>query len=294
MNSKEKRKFKEEFCVFILSHGRPDKIVTLKSLERAGYTGKVFIVIDNEDSAADRYYELYGEKVLMFDKLKKSKEFDTADNFDNRKTIVYARNACFDLAEKVGCRYFIELDDDYSIFAYKFTETMDYHESGIRNLDLVWFYMLEFYKSIPAHTIAMAQGGDFIGGANGGIAKTWHVKRKAMNTFFCDTERRFDFLGRINEDVNTYTTEGNRGKIFLTVPLLSITQSTTQSNSGGMTDVYLETGTYLKSFYTVMYCPSFVKIYEMGPTNKRLHHRISWNNAVPKILRPELQKCNKI
>ena len=33
-----------------------------------------------------------------------------------------------------------------------------------------------------------------------------------------------------------------------------------------------------------MYNPSSVKVYLMGESNKRLHHRVSWNNAVPKIL----------
>jgi len=39
-----------------------------------------------------------------------------------------------------------------------------------------------------------------------------------------------------------------------------------------------------RSIYSVMYCPSFVKIGEMGSVVKRLHHRINWNCAVPKIL----------
>ena len=56
------------FCAFILTHGRPDNIITLKSLERTGYTGRVIILIDNEDDSADRYRELYGDMVYEFDK----------------------------------------------------------------------------------------------------------------------------------------------------------------------------------------------------------------------------------
>lgn len=60
---------RSDFAVFILTHGRPENIVTMKSLERGGYTGKLYIVIDNEDDTADRYRELYGDKVIQFDKL---------------------------------------------------------------------------------------------------------------------------------------------------------------------------------------------------------------------------------
>lgn len=52
----------------------------------------------------------------MFDKPKIAKTFDEADNFDDRRAIVYARNACFQIARKLGYKYFIELDDDYDVF----------------------------------------------------------------------------------------------------------------------------------------------------------------------------------
>lgn len=42
------------------------------------------------------------------------------------------------------------------------------------------------------------------------------------------------------------------------------TQMQTQKNAGGMTETYLESGTYLKSFYSVMYAPSCVKLNTMG------------------------------
>lgn len=105
------------FVVFILSHGRPDSVHTLKTLKSLGYSGDWLIVIDNEDETAERYYQNFGrEKVVMFDKLAISKTFDTADTFEDRRTIVYARNACWDIAKERGYRYFLELDDDYTSF----------------------------------------------------------------------------------------------------------------------------------------------------------------------------------
>ena len=58
----------EDFAVLILSHGRADNVITYKTLQRAGYTGRIYIVIDNEDKQADRYYQNFGDKVIMFDK----------------------------------------------------------------------------------------------------------------------------------------------------------------------------------------------------------------------------------
>ena len=279
----------ESFAVFILSHGRADRIHTLKSLERGNYTGQWYIVIDNEDKTAAEYYERYGDRVIMFDKLAQSKKFDTADNFSDRRTIVYARNACFDIAERLGIEYFLELDDDYTAFHARYDDGEKFAHKYVADLDTAFDLMIDFLEESGAITVAFAQGGDFIGGVNNGNFRKG-LLRKAMNTFFCKTANRFDFLGRINEDVNTYVRLGSVGKLLLTVCDVSIVQKQTQSNAGGMTDVYLLSGTYLKSFYTVMYCPSCVKIAMMGTSHKRLHHQIEWRYAVPKILSSRWKK----
>lgn len=280
---------RDDFAVFILSHGRADKIKTLHSLEKGNYTGKTFIVIDNEDETAEEYYKLYGERVIMFDKLEIAKRFDTGDNFNERRTIVYARNACFDIAEKLGLKYFLELDDDYKSFQFRHIKGDKLMVTECRQLDRLFEKMINFLEESKALTVAFAQGGDFIGGAD---SKTFKKKllRKAMNTFFCKTENRFDFLGRINEDVNTYTSLGSKGKLLFTVTDACITQVQTQKNGGGMTDVYLDSGTYLKSFYSVMYSPSCVKIGVMGASSLRIHHHVYWNNCTPKIVNERWKK----
>ena len=72
---------------------------------------------------------------------------------------------------------------------------------------------------------------------------------------------------------------------------LQLDQKDTQSNAGGMTDVYIDGGTYVKSFYSVIVSPSCVKISQMGVSSKRLHHLISWNNAVPCIINEKYKKA---
>ena len=269
-------KYLENFCAFILSHGRPDDVITYKTLKKQGYTGKIFIIVDNEDSTIKKYIENFGkESVIIFDKKKISKTFDSLDNFDNRKTIVYARNACFDIAKDLNIKYFIQLDDDYTSFLHR-------AESGskqTKNLNLIFYLFLNFLKKTNIQTVAFSQGGDHIGGFN----KNYLVKRKAMN-------RRFKFLGRINEDVNTYVKLGSLGKVFLTIYSFQLNQKTTQKNKGGMTDVYLKGGTYLKSFYSILLNPSSVKIKMMMTKHLRLHHQVNWDNTAVKIIDQKYKK----
>ena len=280
----------KDFIAFILTHGRPDRVYTYKTLRKCGYTGRIAIIVDNEDATADEYRKIYGNEVICFNKIAVANTFDEGDNFNDRRAIIYARNACFEIAKNLNITYFIELDDDYTTFSYKFNANLEYRQKAIKNLDAIFDILLEYYKSINAKSIAMAQNGDFVGGDHGGFSKAVMLKRKCMNTFICSTDRPFKFIGRINEDVNTYTRLGNVGDLFLTVNNIAINQKQTQSNRGGMTDLYLDSGTYVKSFYTVMYSPFCAKVAEMCSKNKRLHHRISWNNAVPKIIHESLKK----
>lgn len=282
---------RNDFVAFILTHGRPDRVYTLDALKKAGYTGRIVLVIDNEDKTADRYYELYGkDNVVMFDKLKKSTEFDTIDRGTDRRAIVYARNACFDIAEELGYKYFLELDDDYTNFRQRYVnEKGEFGSWYLRDFDKVVDAMLEFLETSGALSIAFAQTGDFIGGQNSHVVKV-KLARKAMNSFFCSTERRFDFIGRINEDVNTYVNLGSKGNLFFTVSDMSLDQMQTQANSGGMTELYGSSGTFVKTFFTVISNPSSVKVCTVGIQHPRIHHRIDWETSVPKILNQTFKK----
>jgi len=286
---------RSDFAALILTHGRPDRVHTYFALRNAGYTGRIIIVIDNEDKTAKEYRSRYGSDVVMFDKAAIAKTFDEGDNFQDRRAIIYARNASFQIAKDLGYRYFVQLDDDYTGFYYRFDEDGFYGHCITPSLDWLFSALCDYLKATPFASIAISQGGDHIGG--GESKKVIGTKRKAMNSFICDIEKPFKFVGRINEDVNTYTCEQRKGLLFLTVMAAQLNQKPTQSNAGGMTDLYLDSGTYVKTFYSIMYAPSCVKVSDISdPKNghaghARIHHKILWNNAAPLILSEHHKKA---
>lgn len=280
----------EKFAVLILSHGRADNMKTIRTLERQGYTGPWYIVIDNEDSQAEEYYRRFGkDRVIMFDKAEAAKRIDIGDNFQERNVVVIARNMCHEIAGSLGLEYFLELDDDYNGFFIRYVEGDKYPSIKIKSLDALFDEMLDFLDVSGAVTVALAQTGDYIGGAQSPLVKKG-LLRKAMNSFFCRTDRPFQFFGRLNEDVTAYVKLGSEGKLFFTVVDVCLIQTDTQASAGGLTEAYLDMGTYVKSFYSVMYCPSCVKIGIMGGNDYRLHHQIMWRNAVPQILDEKWKK----
>ena len=283
----------KDFVVFILSWKRSASLLTLKTLKKSGYTGKAYIVISSDDPEREEYKKRYGNLVIEFNR--EDYECDLMDNMPLKSGVVFARNACFDIAKKLNYTHFLELDDDYDRFEYRFLKLGKKHPklgtSIVKNIDDVFDSMVDFLDSTKVKSVAMAQGGDFIGGADG--YDQHKPLRKAMNSFFCRTDRRFDFVGRINEDAVTYALLGSQGELFITETSVMLHQKETQARDGGMTGLYKDWGTYVKSFYAVMACPSSVKINDMGNTDRRLHHHIDSRYTYPKILNERLCKWRK-
>lgn len=293
----------KKLAVFILTHGRADRVYTYDALRKCGYTGRIYLMVDDEDKQIEDYRRLYGDQVIVFCKQDAVDITDSGDNFKKRNSVVYARNWNFVVAKELGLDYFWQLDDDYShseadgAFGYATDNEGNYitRNNHIENLDKVLSVLVDFAESTKAHSVAFSQGGDFIGGANGTFVKKiqkGEFSRKVMNSFLFCVDRPVKFMGRINEDVNMYVEYGRRGYLFVTVPRLRLWQKETQQNAGGLTDIYLDLGTYVKSFYSVMYAPSCVKVADMGRNDRRIHHQISWKNAVPMILDESVRKLS--
>jgi len=281
-----------KFAVFILSNNRPENVKTINALNKSNYNGDIVIVLDDQDKTFNEYKKNYKDIIIYkFNKNDALKITDTADNTKNMKAVVYARNMCWSIARELGYDYFLVLDDDYTTFQYRSNFNGIYKPKQIKNLNKVISIYLEFLKQTDIKCIAMSQGGDFIGGYGNKFGTTEMLDRKCMNSFFCRTDKPFSFYGLINEDVNCYTLNASRGDIYFTTSGISLEQTVTQSNDGGLTTIYLELGTYVKSFYSVIFHPSSIVVKDMGnKDNRRLHHSIEKNFTYPKILNEKYKK----
>lgn len=278
-----------DFAVMILCHGRAESVPTYPTLRKYGYSGRIIIVCDDEDKDLPNYQKIYPE-VEVFSKDYVATYIDPMDNSNDRRCAVYARNACFDIAERLGLKYFAEYDDDYISHPYRWEENGIMYRSTLANLDATFEAYLEFLETDEnIYSVAFGQPGDFIGGCGSRLHRE-RFRRKCMNSWICKTDRRFTFNGRMNDDQLTYSLYGMRGKIFLTFDFVMIDQPETQSVAGGMTDMYLGAGTYQKTWFSIMCCPSFIKAGMMGDTHYRIHHQVDHDCAYPKIISSKYKK----
>ena len=274
----------KRFAVFILSHGRADTISTVDTLRDGGFTGDVFVVIDDEDEQEPLYREKFGDSIIQFNKMQYFLSTDTGDLDKSRKVGVFARNFIEDEAKRRGYKYHLQLDDDVTDFSVRWEEDGRLRGKKCQNLDRYFAAMCDFMDCSDKITaLSFGCAGYLMGGVQGG---TWWEKlpRKAMTTFFMRADDIQYFSLRMNDDITTTAMNTMRGKLYFTVVELEAHTVPTQQAKGGMTEAYLDSGTYRKAFYSVMAIPSAACISAMGRTDYRLHHRIEWNKCAPKIL----------
>lgn len=281
---------RDDFGILIISHGRADNVETINTLKRCNYTGKWYIVIDDEDQQQDEYIKNFGkDHIIIFSKEKAKDKFDIMDNFTGRGVPTFARNMLNDIAKELKLKYYLELEDDYFCFSQRFETKGQLRTKYVTQFDLLIDPYIEFLELSGAVCVCFCQIGDLLGGIHSTVFRK-KLTRKAMNAFFCKVDRPFEYLGRFNDDVNSYIQWGKTGTLFFTTKDITLYQPQTQTNPGGITEAYLQYGTYVKSFYSVMLRPDCVKISTFGQTHKRIHHRVYWKTAVPKIISSSFKK----
>lgn len=272
----------KDFAVFILSHGRADTISTYRALRDGGYTGRTYVVIDNEDEQEELYRQKFGDDIIQFDKRDYLEKTDLGDLDTDRRIGVFARNFIQDEAKRLGYKFHLQLDDDVHGFTYRFAHGKVLRALHCSHLDEVFSGMVEYMKETPITSLSFALSAYNMGGVDGSIKEG--MTRKTMTTFLMRADDVQYFHMRMNDDITTSLINGMRGKLYYSYLPVEVEVDKTQVKAGGMTDIYQKNGTYRKSFYSVMCCPSCVKVSAMGITDYRIHHTISWNNAVPKLL----------
>lgn len=279
----------KRFAVFILSHGRAKTISTYSALRRHGYTGPMYVVIDNEDDQEPLYREKFGNDIIQFDKRDYVALTDLGDLDDDRRIGVFARNFIQDKAAEMGYKYHLQLDDDIHGFTWRTVRDGRLVCVMVRDIDAVLSAMLDYMDSAPFTALSFGLAIYYVGGLSNSTWKKQMIP-KTMTTFIMRKDEKHYFHMRMNDDITTSALANMRGQMFYSYLPVRVDTVKTQSQAGGMTDIYRDNGTYRKSFYTVMAAPSCTKISQMGLHDMRVHHEIVWNNCAPKILDESLRK----
>lgn len=276
---------KTDFVVFILSNGRPDRQLTLETLQESGYTGDWFILCDNLDPTLKTYRHKYGEKVLVFDKEAYVEQVDTMTNQIELGTVLYARQASIDLARQKGYRYFMQIDDDMTAFSIRYEDDKKLKGFKIDNFDKLVELFVEFMRGADIAVTGFGNSGGYIGGLNGKFAKGY--TRSVAGVYIIDSAKDIEFKGIINEDYNLSAEYSKVGVLIFEILAIAFTTAQRGTNAGGLQDLYDENGTYAMNAYSLMIAPHCTKLIMK---NDRIVTRTNWNNHHPFIINKKYKK----
>lgn len=268
--------------IYIISKGRP-QCHAARTLEKIKYPGEWFIVCGNNDETLEQYMARWGsERVKVFDWYEQVKSTDTMDNFgfgSMPSGAVPARNATAEISRARGERRHWQLDDDYTGF-----RTFD-ARTGSRPA-------LNDGERVAAVMERIARFADECGLANCGFppATIECSKEQALT----NSKRVFnahnmpsggelfeEWRGRLNDDLINAINVWRHGRVELSFKCFAVGMPPTQSEGGGLTDIYKGEGTVRKTAYAVMAAPGQVKLVERFG---RYHHKADWRHIAPKIV----------
>lgn len=273
---------KVKFVVFICTHGRPYNQSTLKVLRNCGYTGIVYLVVDDEDNTRYLLEDLFDDNTLSltFSKQHHIESDDCGTDSPVRNTHLYAWNACEKFARDLGFDYAIIADDDLTGFRYRYEDNNHLKSIPItKNIDKLFNYYIEYMDNTNISALSVADARNYIGGkANNGRNMNTLVFRKVKDKIVWKSE--------MYEEMVTSLLAQQTGKfIFQPTFFQYDTKTMAKDVTGGMEKIYNSMGILKRSSYVVMFHPSCVQ-FDANNTGFKLNK----DRAFPKIVSSNVSK----
>ena len=274
------------FAIFICTHGRPYAQFTYNALRTAGFTGKIYLVVDDEDSTVPALQEL-GYDILQFCK---QYYIDTVDigrrrSDAKRAAILYAKCACEDFAKELQLDAFVIADDDLTNLRYRYEEDGHLKSLKVSNLDKVvenyCEYMLESgvcMTSFGAMPLYMA-----------GIVTPKKIEeaRIPYNILFRNTSIPFNWISEMNEDIISVLADKS-GHYIQMLPFIKYDMKELHAGAqGGMTANYKAMTLFQRVQTIIMYDP--VSVYYIA-MKTGITHAVHKELAFPKLISSSCKK----
>ena len=273
---------RDDFAVLICSHGRAETLTSYKVLREQGYTGKIIIVIDDEDDQSELYKASY-EFVEVFCKEDYFRVIDGVIQ-GKQKSVIYARNACFNIEKKYGLLYFVEMDDDFTDISARYVDAGKLRSKKIMQLDELFEEMILFFEHKNVVSLSLGVQGDYIGGAESRGVKQGIMRACFGGFFLMKTDRRVNFVASMNEDYVTSLLGGQRGDLFLRLGVVMASSKLMGGNIAGNQETYEKFSPFTRAFLGVITRADAVKV------NNNNQIQVSWKNAVPMIISERWKK----
>lgn len=279
----------KKFAVFILTHGRPHNQLTVKSLRDVGYTGDLYLVVDDQDESINEYIAVWGaDKVIVFNKDYFIRNTDTGLHTPVPKFAVFARNAIEYIAKELGYKTFMMLDDDITKFRVRLPEGNSLKSYQINGqFDSIIENSVNYVLDCNIACMGLGFCNLYIGGV-GNFNKENPRQRLCAEAFIRNTAYPISWRLNMVEDLITSIDAAMSGDVwFQFLPIQCEIQMSEGAVDGGNSDVYRQLGMYRISFMPVIAYPA---------SNAVRRGKKSWastttpDKCIPKIISSRYRK----
>jgi len=277
------------YAVLICTHGRPYAQHTLNTLRRCGYTGKIYLILDNEDETYPEYHtnKDYTD-IWVFDKQFYINEIDTGVLEPKRKAILYAKSACESIATMhLGLDAFVIADDDITGFRYRYEDGNSLRSLPItQNMDEIIYSYMSYI--LDAGICATSFGNDrmYIGGKISDERKSEF--RAPYNFVFRNSHIPFSWVSEMYEDTISPILENQRGHYTIQLPIVKYDMKELVAGAdGGMSETYSQMPIYERIFQVIKYSPTSTKFVV---SNGKITNSILREHTYPKLVSSSYKK----
>jgi len=244
------------FAIFIITHNRPDKQYTLKTLRDGGYTGLLYLVADDEDESVKQLILKNPlEAVLTFSKSKYESSSEVLLQ-GVRASALFARNACEDFAKKLCLDAFAVMDDDIVGLRYRWLEDGKIRSLCVQSgLDEVFELYASFILEHNIITTSFVHVMFYVGGANN-LAERISNLRDTYQIHIRNAKHPVDWLSVINEDIITEIDSSKKGNIWWSLPFVVYDAQAMNSNDGGNKEYYENVSATTRALLATVVCPN--------------------------------------
>ena len=279
----------KKFAVFILTHGRPHNQLTVKSLQDVGYTGDLYLVVDDQDESVNEYIAVWGaDKIIVFNKDHFIRHTDTGLHTPVPKFAVFARNAIEHIAKEMGYKTFLMLDDDITKFRVRLPEGDSLKSFQFNSqFDTIIENSVDYVLNCNIACMGLGFCNLYIGGVEN-FNKENPRQRLCAEAFIRNTAYPISWRLNMVEDLITSIDAAMNGDVwFQFLPIQCEIKMSEGAVDGGNSDVYRQLGMYRISFMPVIAYPS---------SNAVRHGKKSWasttspDKCIPKIISSRYRK----
>lgn len=279
----------KKFAVFILTHGRPHNQLTVNTLKNLGYTGDLYLVVDDQDSTFNEYVEEWGvDRIIVFNKDYFIKHTDTGLDVPVPKFAVFARNAIEHIAKYMGYKTFMMLDDDITKIRVRLPEGNSLKSFQFNGqFNSIIEKSVDFVLNCDIACMGLGFCNLYIGGVEN-FNKENPRQRLCAEAFIRNTSHPIKWRLNMVEDLITSIDAAWKGDVwFQFLPIQVEILMNEGAVDGGNSDVYRQLGMYRISFMPVIAYPSSNAV-RLG--KKSWASTTSPDKCIPKIISSRYRK----